>query len=353
MCIVSAMKTVGRKQRKYFVWISKETPLVGHIAFGVIDRGTSVVQVRPTTLCPLNCVFCSVDAGPWSRHRQAEYMVRDPEWLVEWVRLIARGKDVQVEALIDGVGDPFTYPWLVELVSKLKSLREVKVVSVETHGASLSKELAYKLDDAGLDRINLSIHSLDPQRARMLAGTRWYDVKRVVGTIEYIVENTGIDVQVTPVWIPGVNDEDIREIIRWAYSAGLGKKYPPVAIQKYVSHKYGRKPVGVREWPWKVFYKKLRLLEQELGVKLVLSPDDYGIVKTRSLPKPYSVGDKVKVRIVHPGWLHGELLGVDTRGLRIITVLGLRGDPEDFIGRTIRVKIISDKDNIYLARVLV
>jgi uncharacterized Fe-S cluster-containing radical SAM superfamily enzyme len=44
--------------------IRRPIPLVGHIAFGVIDRGTNIIQVRPTSLCNLNCIFCSVDAGP-------------------------------------------------------------------------------------------------------------------------------------------------------------------------------------------------------------------------------------------------------------------------------------------------
>ena len=44
-------------------------PLIGCIAFGLIDRGTNLIQIRPFTGCPLSCIFCSVDAGPRSRNR--------------------------------------------------------------------------------------------------------------------------------------------------------------------------------------------------------------------------------------------------------------------------------------------
>jgi uncharacterized Fe-S cluster-containing radical SAM superfamily enzyme len=50
-------------------------PQVGTLAFGVVDRGTNVLEVRPTSVCALSCVFCSVNAGPQSRARWAEYVV--------------------------------------------------------------------------------------------------------------------------------------------------------------------------------------------------------------------------------------------------------------------------------------
>ncbi|MDD1656702.1 MAG: radical SAM protein, partial [Methanomicrobiales archaeon] len=57
--------------------ITRETgiPLIGSVAFGIIDRGTSLLQVRPSCSCNLNCPFCSVDAGPCSRSRATEYQV--------------------------------------------------------------------------------------------------------------------------------------------------------------------------------------------------------------------------------------------------------------------------------------
>lgn len=48
---------------------------VGTLAFGVVDRRTNVLEVRPTSVCALSCVFCSVNAGHQSRARWAEYVV--------------------------------------------------------------------------------------------------------------------------------------------------------------------------------------------------------------------------------------------------------------------------------------
>ena len=78
-------------------------PLVGSLYFGVIDRGTSLLQVRPSCGCNLNCPFCSVDAGPATKTRATSYEV-DMEYLLEAVQEIARFKGKGVECHIDSPG---------------------------------------------------------------------------------------------------------------------------------------------------------------------------------------------------------------------------------------------------------
>ncbi|MEM4534299.1 MAG: radical SAM protein, partial [Candidatus Korarchaeota archaeon] len=107
-------------------------PLIGCIAFGLIDRGTNTIQVRPTSICPLNCIFCSTDAGPKSRMRQVEYIV-ELEYLVnEFRRLVKYKGEYGIEAHIDTVGDPLTYPQIVDLVQELRSTKGVEVISMQT-----------------------------------------------------------------------------------------------------------------------------------------------------------------------------------------------------------------------------
>ncbi len=327
-------------------------PLIGHIAFGVIDRGTNVIQVRPSTLCPHACIYCSVDAGPSSRWRQTEYIV-DPDDLVRWVAAVAEVKGPGVEALLDGVGEPLTHPRIAEIISRLRGIPQVNRVALETHGGFLSRRVAEMLDSAGLQRINLSLDTLDPEKARQLAGVPWYDVKRIVRIVEWIMENTSIDVVLTPVVVPGINDseEDVESLVELAKGLGLGTKigWPTgVLIQKYEPHKYGRKPHGVRPWSWKRFYKWLRDMESRLGYRLMVSMQEIGMEPRPRVVKPFRVGDRVPVRILGPGWLKGELLSVDIKGYRIVTVIG-----KDWIkpGSRVVARIIRDKDNIYLAKV--
>jgi uncharacterized Fe-S cluster-containing radical SAM superfamily enzyme len=119
-------------------------------------------------------------------------------------------------------------------------------IAVETHGAILSESLIERLRGAGLTRLNISIDSLDRDRASTLAGAEWYDVKKVSEMALY-ANSIGLDVMITPVWLPGFNDRDIEEIAIWAKN-NLRNRYSPIlGIQKYVAHKRGRKPPGIRE----------------------------------------------------------------------------------------------------------
>ena len=323
-----------------------DLPLVGAIAFGLIDRGTNVIQVRPTSLCPLSCPFCSTDAGPNSRHRAAEYMV-DLDLMLDWFRYLAHFKGLRgLEAHIDTVGEPATYPQLVELVQGLSDIEGVEVISMQTNGVLLDEEDVGELEDAGLSRINLSIHALEPELARKMAGTDRYDVEKILGLAEAIA-NSRIDLLIAPVWVPGMNDSEIPRIIEFALRIGAGKKWPPLGIQKYLAHKRGRKPPGVRPMSWRAFYRALRALEARYGVKLVLRPEDFGMRKAPLLPAPFGPGEVVKVKIVAPGWLKGEATG-EARG-RAITVLGAEGlEP----GMTVLARILKVKHTIYLAELL-
>lgn len=332
------------KGRKLFR-IGRNLPLIGHIAFGIIDRGTNLLQVRPSSLCPLSCVFCSVDAGPYSLRRMTEYIV-ELEHLVEWVKWSINIKELErAQIHIDSAGDPLTYPHIVRLVSKLRSVKSIDVISLETRGALLTEELAEKLDEAGLSRINLSIDSLDPTLAKHLSGTPWYDVEKVMKIARYIASNLRMDLIITPVWIPGVNDKEIPRIIEFALNIGAGKKWPPLGIQKYEAHKHGRKPKGVKPLTWYLFYNKLRGWEKEYGVKLILSPKDFGIVRAKAIPKVYRRGERASVIVAGPGWLKGQCIAVG-KG-RVITVVGVKGELD--IGKKIKVRVLRNKDNIYVA----
>lgn len=326
----------------------EDLPLIGCIAFGLIDRGTNIIQVRPSSMCPLSCIFCSTDAGPNSRHRLTEYIV-DLDLLIEWFDYVVEFKGRRkIEAHIDTVGDPLTYPQLVELVQRLSEIKGVEVISLQTHGVLLSEKIVDELAEAGLSRVNLSIDALDPILARKLAGTNSYNVHRIMEIAEYIASKPNLDLLIAPVWVPGINDEEIPKIIEYALKIGAGKKWPALGIQKYEVHKRGRKPKGVKSMSWSKFYKKLAELEKKYKTKLILKPEDFGIHKRPMVPILYRKGEKVLVEIVEKGWLKGELLAVDKRKQRVITVV----EAQVPIGTKMYVKVIANKHNLYIAKPL-
>lgn len=325
--------------------ITEDVPLIGAVSFGLIDRGTNVIQVRPSTSCPLSCIFCSTDAGPCSRNRRAEYLV-DLDHMVDSFRSLARIKGHGVEAHIDTVGDPFTYPRLEELVHRLAQTPGVEVVSLQTHGVLMDEKVIDRLDSCGLTRINLSIDAIDSELSKRLAGTAEYDVARVMRLAEYVVKNTRIDLLIAPVWVPPLNDLELDKLIEFARSIGAGKKVPPLGIQKCEFHRHGRRTKEMKRLSWFAFYSKMRELAVKHSIGLILKPSDFGIRPAPRLFGPYTKGEKVNVRVIGPGWLNGESLAVTKDNQRAVTVVGAEL-PE---GAELRVRIVRSKDNILIGR---
>ena len=326
--------------------VKEPTPLIGSIAFGVIDRGTNVLQVRVTSVCGMCCKFCSVDAGPCSKSRWNEFVVTDLEWLREWVEAVVKFKGGGVEILLDGIGDPLEHPRIAEVVSTLKEIEGVKSVALETHGLRLDFDLVNELVESGLDRINLSIESLNPNKAKFLAGRDDFDVEKLREVIEYVVSETPIDVHLTPVLIPGVNEEDVIEVLLRGKEIGVGKRWPPFTVQKYVKHKRGRKVKGVKEWSWERFWQWISEVERKYGLRLRWSMEEWGMKYAPKLPTLYETGSRVKVEVIARGHIKGEWLAVPLpRRNVVMTVVGIPGE----VGKRVNVKVISNKDNIYLA----
>ena len=324
------------------------TPLIGHIAIGIIDRGTNIIQVRPSTLCPHNCIYCSVDAGPGSTTRQSE-LLADESHLAAHATAVAEYKGVMVEHLIDGVGEPLTNPGILRLIALLKKHPLTMRVALETHGGFLTRRLIDRLASTGLDRINLSLDTLDPDKARLLSGAPWYDVGRVVKMIEHALD-AGIDVVLTPVVVPGINEDDMTQLIELARSLELGKQtgWPTgVLIQKYERHKYGRKPPGTREWSWAKFYRWLHQLEERTGYPLRPSMEQLGIRPAPKLSTQYRRGEKITLHAAAPGWHKGETLAVTRRGDRL-AALYCRHPCRP--GRKVQAVILRSRDNVIVAR---
>ena len=328
--------------------------MVGVRAFGIVDMGTNIIEVRPTSLCPLSCIFCSVNAGPKSRARWAEFVV-DVDLLVDAVREIVQYKQCDnIEIHIDGMGEPGTYHKLPELIQELREIPEVKVVSMQTRLVTFNEKKILDLEAAGLDRINLSVDAVDPELARKLADTEWYNVKRVLELAEFTIRNTRIDVVLAPVWVPTLNDEEMPKLIEWAKRTGAGKRWPPILIQKYVPHKHGRRP-QVPVMSWDEFFRKLRELEKKYNIKLIPSSEDFNIVKTRALPQTFKKGEVVKVEIIDRGIFKNEYIAVPLKLKhssifdRTITVIADSKLEPLLIGQRIRVRIIENRNNIYLA----
>ncbi|MEM4472645.1 MAG: radical SAM protein [Archaeoglobaceae archaeon] len=331
-------RILNRVTGRELVFVTKESgiPLLGHSAFGIIDRGTNLLQVRCITGCNLNCIFCSVDEGRKSRTRKTDYIV-DPDYMLEELGKIVEFKGEGVEVHLDAQGEPALYPYLEYFVEQVSRMKNVSIISMQTNGIPLNEERISALEGK-MSRINLSISAISKEKAKMLYGA--YPLKKVLEIAEMIA-NSKIDLLIAPVWVPGYNDEEIPKIIEFALEIGAGKKYPPLGIQKYIPYRFGRK-VG-KSISFKEFYQRLRTLEKEYGIKLVLKPEDFGIEKRPSIENPFRKGEICHGRIVAEGRMFGEMLCVaKNRSVAVIT--------DKKVGEIVKFEVVRNEDGIIVGK---
>ncbi|MBN2458672.1 radical SAM protein [Candidatus Woesearchaeota archaeon] len=317
-------------------------PLIGEGVFGLIDRNTNCIEVKPLTACNLDCVFCSVDAGSSSR-KMAEFIV-EKDYLVEEFNKLAARKEHPVEAHIGPQGEPLLYAPLVELVRDLRQNPKVKVVSIDTNGTLLTEKLVDKLANAGLTRLNISLQSLDEKKCSYLAG-KPYNLKHVLEMIRYASEK--MSVLLAPVIVPGMNDEHLEGIIGLAKELGIESQFPVLGIQNYLNYKRGRNPVKQRSWD--DFFEMLGPHEKKSGLKLRLAKEDFGIRPDTKLEKPFEKKQVVKARIACEGPLKGEKIAVARIGKegREERAIIVEKAERARMGSEAKVLLIRDKHNIF------
>lgn len=313
-------------------------PLIGCIAFGCIDRGTNLIEVRPTSVCNLKCPFCSTNANNESIH-PTNYEV-ECSYLADWVKDVVHFKGDNVELHFDSVGETLSYKDIVRLVAVCSKIKGVSFMSMQTNGVFLTEKLFDSLEKAGINRINLSIHSLDAKKARMLCGKDSYDVTHIINIARHISKSK-VELMLTPVWLKGVNDADIEEIIKFGKS--LNARF---GIQKYEIYKYGRKLKQAGNVNWWKFYSHLKLLGRKYGLKLELNARDVNVSRRPRVPAVFKKGDRVNVVVKAPGWVKGQMVGVSKN--RCISINNCKAP----VNSRLRVKVVEDKNEIYLAEII-
>jgi cyclic pyranopterin phosphate synthase len=186
------------------------------------------LRISVTDRCNFRCTYCMPEEG-------MQWLPRDQVLTFEEIERLAR---IFVERFaVDGLrltgGEPTVRAHLPVLVAKLARLRvpagaaspfagRAPDLSITTNGATF-RLLAHELRAAGLDRVNVSLDSLDRERfARM---TRRDELHRVLDGIEAAKEAGFAPVKVNAVIERGVNDDEIVPLAAWARGAGVELRF--------------------------------------------------------------------------------------------------------------------------------
>ncbi len=85
--------------------------------------------------------------------------------------------------------------------------------------------------------------------------------------------------------------------------------------------------------------------KRKFQTKLILSPNDFGSHDCKALPRMFKRNEKVKVKVIGPGWMKGEKLAIARD--RVLTIVDAGNIP---VGKEISVRLERVVDGIYMAR---
>src|SRR4051794_26773100 len=184
------------------------SPLVDPFA-----RAITYLRVSVTDRCDFRCVYC-----------MSEHMTFLPKVdllsLEELDRLcsafVARG----VRKLRLTGGEPLVRRGIMTLFHSLSRHLQsgaLQELTLTTNGSQLEK-YASELKDCGVQRINVSIDTLDPDKFRAI--TRWGDLGKVLAGVD-AAQRAGLKIKINAVALKGVNEEEIEDLVRWTHGRGM------------------------------------------------------------------------------------------------------------------------------------
>jgi cyclic pyranopterin phosphate synthase len=177
------------------------------------QRAITYLRVSVTDRCDFRCVYC-----------MSEHMTFLPKAdllsLEELDRLCSAFVAKGVTKLRLTGGEPLVRRGIMTLVSSLSRHLEsgaLKELTLTTNGSQLEK-YASELKANGIDRINVSLDTLDPDKFRAI--TRWGDLGKVLDGIK-AAQAAGLQIKINTVALKGVNEDEITRLLEWAHGRGM------------------------------------------------------------------------------------------------------------------------------------
>ncbi len=183
--------------------------------YGRPVRGARI-SLNSSNLCNFNCVFCHKEGLSGN---ERSLMTADEIGRV--VRILHKFGVRYVK--LTG-GEPLLRHDIIEILDNIKSAG-IEEISMTTNGTRLV-ELAVDLKSHGLDRVNISIHSLKRGRYLLITGVdkRDYTLKAIEAAVDAGLK----PVKLNMVLLRGINTDEVDELIDYSYSLG---GYPKTIVQ--------------------------------------------------------------------------------------------------------------------------
>ena len=174
-------------------------------------RQITDLRISVTDRCNFRCVYCR-SANPETHMPSDELLTWD-----EYERLARILVGMGVRKVRVTGGEPLVRPGVEDFVGRLKALG-VRDVSITTNGQMLA-DRCDRLVAAGLNRINISLDSLDREKFERITRTKTFD--QVIAGIDAAQASRLRPVKVNAVLVRGINDDEVEAFAQFARERDL------------------------------------------------------------------------------------------------------------------------------------
>lgn len=169
------------------------------------NRPISYIRISVTDRCNLRCVYCMPKEGVKLRPHEEILTFEELE------RVVRAAASIGITKVRLTGGEPLVRRGIVDLVRRLAAVPGIEDLAMTTNGILLAR-YAQALKEAGLDRVNVSLDSLRPERFRMI--TRFGKLEDVLEGIEAARKAGLTPVKINTVVIEGLNRDEVVDFAR-------------------------------------------------------------------------------------------------------------------------------------------
>lgn len=166
------------------------------------DRPILSLRITLTNRCNVNCIYCHHDGMRSSKNE----MTAD-----EVYKICQIAKRIGVRKIRLSGGEPLIRKDIVEIVEKINSIG-FKDISITTNGILLEK-YAQDLKNAGLDRVNVSLDTLNPETYEFITKKDYLTAAK-----EGILKSVEVGlypVKINMVIMKDINEHEIKDMFKF------------------------------------------------------------------------------------------------------------------------------------------
>lgn len=178
-------------------------------------RTINYLRLSVTDRCNLRCGYCMPASGV-GKLSHGDILSYE-----ELYRIAETAVSLGIDKIRITGGEPLVRKDIVRFLHKLTDIAGLRQLVLTTNGVLL-EDMAVDLRSAGVQRLNISLDSLDP--ATFARISRSDDLPRVLGGIE-AAKQCGFPIKLNMVVMRGVNDHEILDFVSMATSSEIAVRF--------------------------------------------------------------------------------------------------------------------------------